>query len=167
MAILTVVEYPHKALRTPATPVTVFDEALKQLVADMIETMYHGRGVGLAANQVAILSRILVIDISDDEDSPLCFINPEIIAAEGEDYFAEGCLSMPGIYPKIKRAIKVTVKYQNEFGHSKELTCDGLMAQCLQHETDHLDGILSIDRLSSLKRALLLKRIEKNQRRAG
>jgi peptide deformylase len=167
MALLTVLEYPHKALRTPASPVVLFDDHLLTIVKNMIETMYHDKGVGLAANQVGILSQIIVMDTSKEENAPICLINPQIISQEGEIFYEEGCLSLPGIYPKVKRAVTVTIEYQDEFGQPHTFNADGLMAHCIQHEMDHLNGILAIDHLSSLKRALIIKKLEKQQRKAG
>ena len=167
MTSLTVLEYPHKALRTVSSPVTEFDDLLQETVKNMLHRMYEDKGCGLAANQVGILKRIIVMDCSEEYDEPRCMINPEILVKEGEIEHQEGCLSLPGVYPKIKRAIKVTVRYQDEFGAFQTLEADGLLGHCIQHETDHLDGILSIDRLSALKRTMVLKKLEKLQRQAS
>ena len=168
MLQLKVLEYPHKALKTVSTPVTIFDDSLRITVKAMLDLMYEDRGCGLAANQVGILKRIIVMDLSRDYTDPRCYINPEILTTEGEVIHEEGCLSLPGLYPKVKRAIKVTFRYQDEFGETHTIEqADGLLAHCIQHENDHLDGILSIDRLSPLKRALIIKKFEKNQKQAS
>ncbi|MFI4937364.1 MAG: peptide deformylase [Candidatus Berkiellales bacterium] len=167
MSTLKVLVYPHKGLREVAPIVTSFDKNLQQTVEQLFDTMYAGQGCGLAATQVGILSRIFVMDISDDQNQPQCFINPVITAKEGEVESAEGCLSFPGIFGYVKRAKQVTMQYQNEHGETLTLTADGLAAHCIQHESDHLNGILFIDYLSKLKRTLLLKKMEKLQRVAS
>ncbi len=164
MALLTVVYHPHPALSKMAEPVTVFDENLKKLVQDMIETMYEENGVGLAAPQVAISKRLAVIDISEERNQPFCIINPLIIEQEGSELMEAGCLSVPYTFDKVPRALKVKVRAQNEKGEFFEIIGDGLLGHCLQHEIDHLNGKLYIDYLSPLKRRMLLKKMEKNLR---
>lgn len=167
MTTLKVYQYPHKVLREITPPVTFFDEALKTMVTQMIATMYQDDGCGLAAPQVGSTLRLFVMDVSKDASHPQCFVNPEIIESEGRVSREEGCLSLPGVYAKVTRAEKITVRYQDEHGQPHTLTTDGLGAHCIQHELDHLDGILNIDRLSKLKRALLLKKLEKVQKAAS
>ncbi len=165
MAILPIVYYSHPVLHKKADPVTLFDSALKTLIQDMYETMYHANGVGLAAPQVAIAKRIAVIDISEQRNKPFCIINPEILVKEGNELMEAGCLSVPGTYDKVPRALKVTVRAQNESGEFFEITGEGLLSHCLQHEIDHLEGKLYIDYLSPLKRRLLIKKMQKHLRR--
>ena len=167
MLPLKVLEYPHKALKTVCTAVTEFDDDLRVTVKAMLNLMYEDRGCGLAANQAGILKRIVVMDVSSDYTEPRCYINPEIIETQGEIFHEEGCLSLPGIFPKVKRAVNVTFRYHDEFGECHTLEADDLLAHCIQHEIDHLNGILSIDRISPLKRALYIKKIEKSQRQAS
>ncbi len=164
MTHLTVVYHPHPVLAKIAEPVTEFDEKLKKLVDDMIETMYKENGVGLAAPQVAISKRLAVIDVSDAQNQPFCIINPEIIEKEGLEMMEAGCLSVPFTYDKVPRAMKVKVRAQDVTGKFFEISGDGLLAHCLQHEIDHLDGKLYIDYLSPLKRNMLLKKMQKNLR---
>lgn len=161
MAILTIVYHPHAALHKVAAPVTVFDDNLKKLIADMYETMYHANGIGLAAPQVALSIRLAVIDISPESKQPFCIINPEIIEQEGREMMEAGCLSVPSAYDKVPRATRVKVRAQNEHGEFFEIVGEGLLAHCLQHEIDHLNGILYIDYLSPLKRSLNLKKMQK------
>ena len=161
MALLTVVYHPHPVLNKPALPVTEFDDNLKKLIQDMYETMYEENGVGLAAPQVAISKRLAVIDVSDEQNKPFCIVNPEIIAKEGMELMEAGCLSVPHTYDKVPRAVKVKVRAQDENGKFFEIEADGLLAHCLQHEIDHLDGKLYIDYLSPLKRQILIKKMNK------
>jgi len=168
MAVLPVLEYPHPVLLAPAKPVHHFDDAFRLIVGDMIDTLYKEEGAGLAANQVGIALRIFVVDISPDEEKkPLCFVNPEIIATEGQALYREGCLSIPGTYFNVKRAVQITLNYQDENGEHHTLTTDGRLAHCIQHELDHLNGIVSFDRLSPLKRMLALKKWEKSRKRGS
>ncbi len=132
----------------------------------MFETMYDAPGVGLAAPQVDRLERIIVIDISEDRSQPLCFINPQILSAEGEEVTEEGCLSVPSIYEKVKRASRVRVAYLDREGQAAEMEVDGLLSVCVQHEIDHLDGKLFVDYLSNLKKSRVMKKLEKNRRRS-
>lgn len=164
MTTLKVYQYPHKVLREVTPPITQFDNQLVATVKDMIATMYADDGCGLAATQVGLTLRLFVMDVSKDANQPECFVNPEILESEGEIAREEGCLSLPGVYAKVMRAAKVKVQYQDEFGTTHTRDLDGLAAHCFQHELDHLDGVLNIDRLSKLKRALILKKLEKIQK---
>ncbi|HSW69606.1 MAG TPA: peptide deformylase [Gammaproteobacteria bacterium] len=165
MALLKVVFHPHPVLAKIAEPVTVFDETLKNFIQDMYETMYKENGVGLAAPQVAISKRLAVIDVSDERNQPFVIINPEIIEKQGEELMEAGCLSVPYTYDKVPRATKVTVRAQDETGKFFEIEGEGLLAHCLQHEIDHLNGKLYIDYLSPLKKQRLIKKMEKNLKR--
>ena len=164
MALLPILEFPDPRLRTRAKPVTVFDDALRRLVADMFETMYAAPGIGLAASQVDVHQRLLVLDVSEDKNEPLVLINPEIRSSEGFQTYQEGCLSVPGIFADVKRADRITVEACDEHGSSRIIEADGLLAVCIQHEMDHLDGKLFVDYLSALKREMVRKRLEKNRR---
>jgi len=166
MARLPVLQYPDERLRKKAKPVEAVTDEIKQLVSDMIETMYDDHGVGLAATQVNVHKRILVMDVSDTHDDPRCLINPEIIAHEGTVDSEEGCLSVPGIYNKVKRHKWIHVKALDRNGDPIEIKTDEFLALCIQHEMDHLEGILFIDRLSPLKKKLAIKKLEKNRKRA-
>lgn len=168
MAIRTILEFPDQRLRTRARPVTKFDAELGKLIDDMFETMYAAPGIGLAASQVDVHQRVLVIDISDNRDQPRAFINPEILAREGEAETEEGCLSVPGIFDGVVRASKVRVRWQDRTGAVSEEAFEGMMAVCIQHEMDHLDGKLFVDYLSDLKRQRIRKKLEKERKqRAG
>ncbi|MFM1885616.1 MAG: hypothetical protein RL026_773 [Pseudomonadota bacterium] len=164
MAKLTILEYPDPRLRTRAAPVTEFDAALRQRIADMFETMYAAPGIGLAATQVNWHHRLLIIDISETKDRPRVFINPQILKAEGRAKGQEGCLSVPEFFDDVPRAERVTVRAQDAAGAVFEEDCDGLLAVCLQHEMDHLDGKLFVDYLSDLKRQRIRKKLEKDRR---
>ena len=164
MSVLTVLHYPDDRLRTIAKPVTEFNEKLRQLVADMIETMYAENGIGLAATQVNIHQRVVVIDLSEERNQPQVFINPEIISKSGDTTYEEGCLSVPQNYANVERAAEVTVKAQDAEGNAFEVNANGLLAICLQHELDHLVGKLFIDYLSQLKRDRIRKKLEKEAR---
>lgn len=161
MALIPIVYCSHPVLHRVAEPVTEFDDALKKLVSDMYETMYHANGVGLAAPQIAIGKRIAVIDVSDERNQPFCIINPEIIERQGTELMEAGCLSVPGTYDKVPRATYVKVRAQKETGEFFEIEGEGLLGHCLQHEIDHLDGKLYIDYLSALKKRMLIKKMEK------
>ncbi|MFK5950342.1 MAG: peptide deformylase [Methylococcales bacterium] len=161
MSILTVLEFPDKRLRTKAKKVTVFDNNITTLVADMLETMYDFKGVGLAATQVDVHQRVIVIDISEEKDAPLCFINPEIIEKQGTEESEEGCLSVPGFFEMVTRAEKVKVKAFNKYGEPFELEADELLSVCIQHEIDHLDGKLFVDYISAFKRNRIKTKLEK------
>jgi len=167
MALLTILEYPNPRLRIKAEPVTEVDKALQQLVADMFETMYAAPGIGLAATQVDVHKRVLVMDVSEDQSLPMCLINPEIVEANGKEVSDEGCLSVPGIYEGVERASSIRVKAMDEKGESFELEADGLLAVCIQHEMDHLEGKLFVDYLSELKRQRLKKKLLKAQKQAA
>jgi peptide deformylase len=167
MAQLAILEYPDPRLRTKAEPVTVFDAALKQQVADMFETMYAAPGIGLAATQVNWHHRLLVIDVSEEKNQPLVFINPEILAREGQATGEEGCLSVPGIYDDVPRAARVRVRAQDVDGKTFESDLDGMLAVCVQHEMDHLEGKLFVDYLSELKRQRIRKKLDKERRERG
>src|SRR5512139_1448475 len=167
MAQLAILEYPDPRLRTKAEPVTVFDAALKQQVADMFETMYAAPGIGLAATQVNWHHRLLVVDISEEKNQPLVLINPEILTREGEATGEEGCLSVPGIYDDVPRAAHIRVKAQDVEGRHFERDLDGMLAVCVQHEMDHLEGKLFVDYLSELKRQRIRKKLDKDRRERG
>jgi len=164
MSQLDILTFPDPRLRTVAKPVTQFDDRLRRRIDDMFETMYAAKGIGLAATQVAIPLRLVVIDISDSHDQPLCLINPEILHREGEEEMDEGCLSVPGFYEPVTRAERVRVRALDREGQSRELDADGLLAVCIQHEIDHLDGKLFVDYLSALKRQRIRKKLEKEER---
>ncbi len=163
MPALKVLHYPHKILRTTASPVTIFDEQLKNTIQQMFELMYAEEGVGLAATQVGLTTRFFVMDVSREQNQPLCLINPQIQDKAGSSESSEGCLSLPGIYAKVSRAQTLTVQYQDEKGDSHMMQAQGLAATCIQHEIDHLDGMVFIDHLSKLKQMLLLRKMKKAQ----
>lgn len=167
MAHLPILEYPDPRLKKVAAPVTAFTPEVVKLVRDMADTMYAAPGVGLAATQVDVHKRIIVIDISDTKDDLLVLVNPEIVEAEGEAECEEGCLSVPGYYDLVTRAARITVRARNERGEPIERTADGLLAVCIQHEMDHLVGKMFVDYLSPLKRARLAAKQRKKQRMAG
>lgn len=164
MAKLTILEFPDERLRKKAVDVETVDESVRQLLDDMLETMYAAPGVGLAANQVNVQRRILVIDVSEEKNQPLCLINPVLVEKSGEEEMDEGCLSVPGIFEKIRRANKVRVRALDRDGNPFETEAEGILAVCIQHEMDHLDGKLFVDYLSPLKRQLVRKKLKKEQR---
>jgi peptide deformylase len=164
MAELEILEIPDVRLRTIAKPVKAFDDKLGSLIDDMTETMYSAQGIGLAATQVNVHQRLLVLDVSEGQDQPRVYINPEIVESEGEETCEEGCLSVPGIYAEVSRAEKIRVIAQNRDGSSFEKALDGMHAVCLQHEIDHLNGRLFVDYLSPLKRRMLTKKLEKQRK---
>jgi peptide deformylase len=164
MAILDILHFPDPRLRDLAKPVQQVDNRLRSLVDDMFETMYDAPGIGLAATQVGVDKRLLVIDISEEKDQPLCFINPKILEKDGEEQMEEGCLSVPGIFEKVTRADRIRVRALDRDGKEFELEADGLLAVCIQHEIDHLDGKLFVDYLSNLKRQRIRKKLEKEAR---
>ena len=164
MAKLTILEYPDPRLRTRAEPLETVDDGVRQLIDDMLETMYAAPGVGLAATQVNVHKRLLVCDVSEDKSNPLAFINPEIIQRDGEQWLEEGCLSVPGEYESVCRSEHIRVRALDRHGETFELDADGLLAVCVQHEMDHLEGKLFVDYLSPLKRQRIRKRLEKQQR---
>jgi peptide deformylase len=164
MARLSILEFPDPRLRTVARPVKEVDTRLRQLIDDMFETMYEAPGIGLAATQVDVHERLLVLDVSEDKSDPMVFINPEILESEGSQVYQEGCLSVPGIYADVKRSEKIKVRALDREGRSFELDADGLLAVCIQHEMDHLAGKVFVDYLSPLKRELVRKKLAKQRR---
>ena len=158
--------YGDPVLKQVAADVTDIDGSLVRLVDDMLETMYDAPGIGLAATQVNVAKQLIVIDVSEDNDSPLIIINPEIIKADGHQTYEEGCLSFPGVYAKVERANEITLAYKDLEGNAQELEADGLLAICIQHEMDHLQGKVFVDYLSPLKRNRIRKMLEKRQRQA-
>lgn len=164
MALLQILEYPDPRLRTKAQPVTEFNAALSTFIDDMFETMYAAPGIGLAATQVDFHRRLIVIDVSKDRNEPLVFINPEILSREGVGVMEEGCLSVPGIFDDVQRAAKVRVRAQDRTGQVFERDLDDVLAVCLQHEIDHLEGKLFVDYLSDLKRNRIRKKLEKERK---
>ncbi|AAM43006.1 peptide deformylase [Xanthomonas campestris pv. campestris] len=164
MALLPILEFPDPRLRTKAVPVDaaeVVSPAFQTLLDDMFQTMYEAPGIGLAASQVDVHKRFMVIDVSEEKDAPQVFINPEIVTRQGEQVYQEGCLSVPGIFADVSRADAITVRYLDRQGQPQELSTDGLLAVCIQHEMDHLDGKLFVDYLSPLKREMVRKKLAK------
>jgi peptide deformylase len=167
MALLPILEFPDPRLRTVATPVDpawLAEPATQQLIDDMFETMYAAPGIGLAASQVDVHRRFMVIDVTEERDRPLVFVNPDIIARDGEQVYQEGCLSVPGIFADVTRANAITVRALDRHGQPFELQTDGLLAVCVQHEMDHLAGKLFVDYLSPLKREMVRKKLAKARR---
>lgn len=168
MSLMKIVHYPEPVLLKVGKPVgeEEFNENLQKIVEDMFETMYSAQGVGLAAPQVGISKRFFVMDVPTDEgeSNRIALINPEIITQEGEQYGDEGCLSFPGIYTKVRREVRTVVRYTDVFGNLQELDCTDLSARCVLHETDHCDGIIFLDRMTSLKRELAKRKIKKLQK---
>lgn len=165
MAVLSILRYPDQRLHQVARPVEVFDERLRTLVRDMAETMYQAPGVGLAATQVDVHERLIVIDVSDARDDLHVFINPEIVDASAErKVYEEGCLSVPGVYEEVERPDRVRVRAQNEHGEVFEVDADGLLAVCLQHEIDHLHGRVFVQYLSRLKQGRIRSKMLKVER---
>jgi peptide deformylase len=164
MSQLDILTFPNPRLRNVAKPVAQVDDRIRRYIDDMFETMYAAPGIGLAAIQVDIPLRLVVIDISDNQDQPLCLINPEILWREGEEQMDEGCLSVPGFYEPVTRAERLRVRALDRDGQPFELETGGLLAVCIQHEIDHLDGKLFVDYLSSLKRQRIRKKLEKEDR---
>lgn len=164
MSLLTILEFPDERLRKRALPVVEVDDECRRLVDDMLETMYAAPGIGLAATQVNIQKRIIVIDTSEEKNDPLVLINPELISKEGRGEMEEGCLSVPTIFEKVARAEKIKVRALDRDGQSFEMDVEGLLAVCIQHELDHLEGKLFVDYLSPLKRQLVRKKLKKEQR---
>lgn len=167
MARLPILEYPDPRLRIRAESVTKVDAEIRTLVADMLETMYEAPGIGLAATQVNVHKRILVVDVSEDRDQPHCLINPELLSTAGETSYEEGCLSVPGVFESVDRAECIQVKALDAEGEPIQLEVEGLLAICIQHEMDHLDGKLFVDYLSELKRDRLKKKIVKKARQTS
>ena len=164
MAILTILEFPDPRLRTRAQPVERVDDALKALISDMFETMYAAPGIGLAATQVDVHKRFMVIDVSEGKDQPLVFINPAIHERDGVQVYQEGCLSVPGVFADVERANRIRVSALDRHGQPFELVAEGLLAVCIQHEMDHLEGKVFVDYLSPLKREQVRKKLEKAQK---
>lgn len=164
MAKLKILEFPDPRLRTKALPIAAVDDALRQLIDDMFETMYDAPGIGLAATQIDVHRRLLVADVSAEKDAPYALINPEILAKDGVAVTEEGCLSVPGYYEEVERAEHIRVRYLDRDGKTQENEFEGLLAVCVQHEIDHLDGKLFVDYLSEAKRQRIRKRLEKDRR---
>lgn len=164
MALLDILEFPDPRLRTKAKPVTVVDDKIRKLCDDMLETMYAAPGIGLAATQVNVHERIVVIDTSEEKNQPLVLINPTFEVIEGEQQYDEGCLSVPGFYETVTRAEKIRLKALGRDGQPYELVADGLLSVCIQHELDHLDGKLFVDHISKLKRDRIRKKLEKDHK---
>jgi peptide deformylase len=164
MALRTILEFPDPRLRTRAQPVTRFDAALGTLIEDMLETMYAAPGIGLAATQIDVHKRLIVIDLSKDHNEPLVIINPEILSREGEASSEEGCLSVPGIFDDVKRAAKIRLRSHDRTGAVLEQDYDDILAVCIQHEMDHLEGKLFVDYLSEMKRERIRKKLEKERK---
>jgi peptide deformylase len=164
MTKLVILEYPDPRLRKKAAVVAAVDDALRQFIDDLLETMYSANGVGLAATQVDVHKRVIVLDVSETRDQPLVLINPQILSKEGEGPGEEGCLSLPGIYDKLTRAMRIRVRALGRDGEAFELDAEGLLGVCIQHEMDHLEGKLFVDYLSELKRTLIRRRLEKERR---
>ena len=167
MALLPILEYPDPRLKKVATPVAAVTAEIRKLVRDMADTMYAAPGVGLAATQVDVPKRVIIIDISEHKDELRVFINPELLSADGEAECEEGCLSVPGYYDKVTRAARIRVRAQDEHGETFEHDAEGLLAVCIQHEMDHLQGKVFVEYLSPLKRARLAAKLRKKQRLAG
>jgi peptide deformylase len=167
MAILPIVKYPDQILKTKASEVDEINSEIKTMLSNMAETMYDAPGIGLAGPQIGTSLRLCVVDVGDDEATGRIgrlykLVNPEIVSKEGRIKYEEGCLSIPGIHEFVERASKIVVKAKNEDGESVTIEAEGLLAICLQHEIDHLDGILFTDRLTGLKRRIVLKKLQKN-----
>lgn len=164
MAILDILHFPDPRLRNKAKPVATVDDSIRRLIDDMLETMYQAPGIGLAATQVNVAKQVVVIDISEDKDQPVCLVNPEILERDGVEQMEEGCLSVPGIYELVTRANHIRLRALDRDGKPFEMEAEGLLAVCIQHELDHLDGKLFVDYLSSLKRQRIRKKLEKEGR---
>ena len=164
MAILQVLYHPDPRLRIKAVPVAVVDDEVRSLAADMLETMYAAPGIGLAATQVNVHRRLLVVDVSETHDQPLCLINATLLQKEGIERMEEGCLSVPGVFEEVERAERIRVRFQDLAGRTVEQDADGLLAVCIQHEMDHLEGKLFLDYLSPLKRSRITKKLTKAQK---
>ncbi|MGY6277758.1 peptide deformylase [Methylomonas sp. MgM2] len=164
MSILTILEFPDKRLRTVAEEVNQVDNSIKTLVDDMLETMYAAKGIGLAATQINVHKRVIVMDISEEKNEPICLINPKIVEKCGTEESEEGCLSVPGFFEKVTRAEQIKIKALSRDGESFEMEADGLLAVCIQHEMDHLQGKLFVDYLSPFKRNRIKNKLEKIHR---
>ncbi|HKJ76778.1 MAG TPA: peptide deformylase [Gammaproteobacteria bacterium] len=166
MALLNILHFPDPLLRTKAEKVEQVDDTTRKLVDDMFDTMYEAPGIGLAATQVNVHKRVIVVDVSEERNQPLALINPEILAADGEEESEEGCLSVPGVFDRVQRAERIRVQAVDREGEPFEAEYDGLLAVCIQHEIDHLDGVVFVDHLSPLKRQRIRKKLEKQARQA-
>lgn len=166
MALLNILQFPDPRLKKVADPVDTFDQEIFDLVDSMLETMYEAQGVGLAAIQVNVAKRIIVCDASHERNRPLCLINPQMTEMRGDIDWEEGCLSFPGVYAKLKRSKEIEVAYYDREGRLKQISADGLLAICIQHEMDHLNGVTFYDHLSPLKQSLLRKKLDKVRRKA-
>ncbi|MDM8566774.1 peptide deformylase [Candidatus Halobeggiatoa sp. HSG11] len=164
MALLKILHFPDSRLRTKAKPVKEVDAKIQNIITDMFETMYMAPGIGLAATQVNIHQRIIVIDVSENKNQPLCLINPNIISVDGQQSTEEGCLSVPGVFEQVQRAENITVQALDKNGKQLTLTADEILSVCIQHEIDHLNGKLFVDRISSLKRQRIRQKLIKQQR---
>ena len=167
MALLPILHYPDPRLRTRAAPVAVVDDRIRRLIADLFETMYAAPGIGLAATQVDVHQRVIVLDTSEDRSQPLALVNPEILARDGVERMDEGCLSVPGVFEEVERAERIRVRALDRDGRPLEMEAAGLLAVCIQHELDHLEGRLFVDYLSDLKRTRIRSKLEKEQRRTA
>jgi peptide deformylase len=167
MAKLNILEFPDPRLRTRAAPVDSVDDELRTLIDDMFETMYEAPGIGLAATQVNVHQRLLVADVSPDKTEPHVLINPEILEKDGVTVTDEGCLSVPGYYEEVERAQHIRVRFLDRHGEQQEMEAEGLLAVCIQHEMDHLEGKLFVDYLSEAKRQRIRKKLEKERRHAA
>lgn len=164
MALLPILRFPDPRLRKVAAPVTNVDDSIRRLAADMAETMYEAPGIGLAATQVDVHKQLIVIDVSETKDQLLVLVNPELISGEGEQIGEEGCLSVPGIYDKVERAERVSVRFLDLQGRPQTLAAEGLLAVCIQHEMDHLQGKVFVDHLSQLKQTRIKSKLAKQAR---
>ena len=164
MALLDILEFPDPRLRTVAKPVNQVDDGIRKLVDDMLETMYEAPGIGLAATQVNVHKRVIVIDVSEDNNQPMVLINPEFDVIEGEQEYDEGCLSVPGYYETVTRAEKILLKALDKDGNAYEKECEGLLSVCVQHEIDHLNGKLFVDHISKLKRERIRSKLARDQK---
>ncbi len=164
MALLPILRFPDPRLKKIAAPVTKIDDSIRRLIADMAETMYEAPGIGLAATQVDVHKQVVVIDVSEDRNDLLALINPRLENFQGQQEGEEGCLSVPGIFEKVERAERVTVHYQDADGQARTLVADGLLAVCVQHELDHLNGTVFVDHLSQLKQTRIRNKLAKQAR---
>ena len=163
MALLDILHFPDPRLRIRARPVSAVSDTHRRLIRDMLETMYAAPGIGLAAIQVGVAERVIVLDVSEHGDEPRAYINPEVLSADGKERMQEGCLSVPGVFEEVERAERIRFRALDQDGKAVEFDADGLLAVCIQHEIDHLDGRLFVDYLSELKRKRIRKRLEKEE----
>jgi peptide deformylase len=164
MALLEILHFPDPRLRIKAKPVPAVTDATRRLMAEMLETMYAAPGIGLAATQIGVEQRVIVLDVSEESNDPRAYANPEILGRDGTEVMQEGCLSVPGVFEEVERAERIRVRALDRDGRPVEFDADGLLAVCIQHEIDHLDGKLFVDYLSELKRKRIRKRLEKEAR---